>query len=202
LKGGFQVITEKDLRNEISKPERELSQKIDTSLLSLLWDLNDRGQLKIILGHFPKSAAPQAFSSDDSFHSKLLEWFNNHVNGLGNAHHQPYNIDTCFEFHQILISTLIGYRKKAGHLKKCVQDKTGDRNLAATHFLTYSRLLWEIAYSKMFIDHLLVLQDLGRLSLPCYDHSKIYLRYRMLDEDLASLDDESEDAKRWLWRIQ
>ena len=94
----------------------------------------------------------------------------------------PYNERTCFEFHQLLIATLVGYGRASKELEKAhravgkVQEKLGDENVladkraslvqCATDFWEFAHLLWRIAYSRMLHEHLAVLEAQTDLRLP------------------------------------
>jgi len=80
-----------------------------------------------------------------------------------------YTRDMCFEFHQLLISTLPSYRMELNKLKKAY-DNYGKRlniqNLqamedCAQNVYEYGSLLWPIAYSQILQNHLSMLHQGG-----------------------------------------
>jgi len=77
-----------------------------------------------------------------------------------------YNETTCFEFHQLLIATLLAYGKGLDALKE-VDGKTG-KDLAPKYQQVWicSCLLWRIAFSKMLRHHLAILSKGDWLRLP------------------------------------
>jgi hypothetical protein len=85
-----------------------------------------------------------------------------------------YNRATCFEFHRLLLSTLINYGKAHDELAGAhtnYTEKPNERNLVemarhAKRIWEYGRLLWVIAYSRILEDHLGVLRAKGWLPLP------------------------------------
>ena len=102
--------------------------------------------------------------------------------GLKTKKWTPYNERTCFEFHQLLIATLIGYGRASKELQKAhravgkAREKLGDENVpankraslvqCATDFWEFAHLLWRIAYSRMLHEHLAVLEAQTDLRLP------------------------------------
>jgi hypothetical protein len=75
-----------------------------------------------------------------------------------------YNKDTCFEFHELLLATLMGY---SSTLKVFRQGKAGTWTKAAEDAWLFALLLWRIAYSRILSRHLQTLQL--NLHLPAYD---------------------------------
>jgi len=90
-----------------------------------------------------------------------------------------YTRDTCFEFHQLLISTLVSYKAGLHKLRTAYGkywDKPGVQNLqnmvdCAKEIWKYGSLLWKIAYSQILKDHLSVLHQKGWLMLPVKEHN-------------------------------
>ena len=86
-----------------------------------------------------------------------------------------YSRDTCFEFHQLLVSTLLNYGKAldslgaahGAHLKKPNEQEPVQKMVdSAKQIWEHGRLLWAIAYSRILEDHLSVLRRQGWLPLP------------------------------------
>ena len=85
-----------------------------------------------------------------------------------------YSRDTCFEFHQFLISTLLSYKTGLKKLKKAYGkywDQPDVQNLqkmvdCAKVVWNCGSLLWKIAYSQILGNHLSVLHRRGWLRLP------------------------------------
>jgi hypothetical protein len=48
--------------------------------------------------------------------------------GAGLKPEEAYNVDTCFEFHQLLIATLIGYGLGLAALKKAISGTGADKD--------------------------------------------------------------------------
>jgi hypothetical protein len=78
-----------------------------------------------------------------------------------------YSRDTCFEFHQLLVSTLLDYGKALDksddahgkHLKQPNEQKLVQEMVdCANQIWERGRLLWAIAYSQILEDHLDVLR--------------------------------------------
>ena len=82
-----------------------------------------------------------------------------------------YNRDTCFEFHQLLISTLLSFGKGLDEYRKyngCKSDPQSFVNLVNCAYQVYDcgSLLWIIAYSRILQNHLRVLHNEGWITLP------------------------------------
>jgi hypothetical protein len=85
-----------------------------------------------------------------------------------------YNRDTCFEFHQLLVSTLLSFGKgleeyeKAYHDHQSKQDPKSFAVLVSCAQQVYECgiLLRSIAYSRILENHLIVLHDEGLLTWP------------------------------------
>jgi hypothetical protein len=85
-----------------------------------------------------------------------------------------YTRDTCFEFHLLLISTLLSYKMELNNLKKAYGDygkRPNVQNLqvmedCAQNVYEYGSLLWPIVYSQILQNHLSVLHREGFLKLP------------------------------------
>jgi hypothetical protein len=85
-----------------------------------------------------------------------------------NAMSGLYNKDTCFEFHQLLVATLLSYGKaldafeEAKNANASVQVQV----LRANNLWHCASLLWYIAYSRILQDHLKVLASKQWLTRP------------------------------------
>jgi len=83
-----------------------------------------------------------------------------------------YNRDTCFEFHQLLVSTLLSFGKGLdAYAKAFINYRKGPENfvdLANHAYQVYDcvSLLWIIAYSRILENHLKVLDDNKWIKLP------------------------------------
>jgi hypothetical protein len=85
-----------------------------------------------------------------------------------------YNTATCFEFHQLLVSTLVDYGKaleKLADAHTTYLDQQNEQNLAKmeeylTNIWQYGQVLWAITYSWILEDHLRVVRKSGWLPLP------------------------------------
>jgi hypothetical protein len=71
-----------------------------------------------------------------------------------------YSRDTCFEFHQLLVSTLLNYGKAldslgaahGAHLKKPNEQEPVQKMVdSAKQIWEHGRLLWAIAYSRILV---------------------------------------------------
>jgi hypothetical protein len=86
----------------------------------------------------------------------------------------PYNRDTCVEFHQLLVSSLHGYLKAQEMFKKKLGMDEGAQVECARKVWNFSYLLWRIAHSQILWDHLAVLNLARRLTLPTFSMAKSY----------------------------
>jgi len=94
-----------------------------------------------------------------------------------------YNTATCFEFHQLLVSTLVDYGKaleKLADAHTAYLQQQNELNLATmetyvTDIWEYGLVLWAIAYSRILEDHLGVLHKFGWLPLPANDKTELDL---------------------------
>ena len=92
-----------------------------------------------------------------------------------------YNTATCFEFHQLLVSTLVDYGKALDQLDDAhttYSNQPNGQNLAEMEkhikkIWEYGELLWAIAYSRILEDHLGVLRKMGWLSLPVNEKTEL-----------------------------
>jgi hypothetical protein len=112
-----------------------------------------------------------------------------------------YNLHTCFEFHRLLVGTLLGYGKAldafAKVMNKSNATSVGNRERLAEKFFRYYRLLWRIAYSHCLIQHLLMLEAASFLRLPTSDDKEAYQGYtafapRMAGEEQGWFVDDNE----------
>jgi hypothetical protein len=89
---------------------------------------------------------------------------------------QAYNVDTCVEFHRLLINTLIGYGRALGMLKEVINAEMDEVNQSrgallenhASEVYQWAVLLWRIAYSHMLLHHLKRLEADYRLTVPTH----------------------------------
>jgi hypothetical protein len=92
-----------------------------------------------------------------------------------------YNEGTCFEFHQLLVATILGYGNMlevfARAMYELNESMVEDRELSAKHFWQFSCLLWWIAYSKMLAQHLAMLEEGSFLHLPSDHEKEDYMSY-------------------------
>ena len=82
-----------------------------------------------------------------------------------------YNKATCFEFHQLLVATLLSYGKALDKFVKALGDHKKQPNLQevvreADKVRTCTSLLWSIAYSRILENHLELLHKNGWLQAP------------------------------------
>ena len=121
----------------------------------------------------------------------------------------PYNERTCFEFHQLLIATLVGYGKASKELEKAYRDAESARSMpgkedkankkramlaqCATDFWEFAHLLWRIAYSRMLHEHLAVLEAQTELHLP-RSNSFLISRARQFTGFCSDVDQGGVDA--------
>jgi hypothetical protein len=103
-----------------------------------------------------------------------------------------YNAQTCFEFHQLLVATLLGYGKslEAFATAMTTADKSAiqNREKLARQFLQFSRLLWRIAYSRILTQHLAMLEAASVLRLPSDRARKHYQSYAGFASSLLPLE--------------
>jgi hypothetical protein len=145
----------------------------DSALGKLLVGVSEDGIMGRIMNAHPDEAARNLTLSH------LVAAFKE---GLKTKKRTPYNERTCFEFHQLLIATLVGYGRASKELEKAykamdkVRQKLGDGDVpagkratlaqCATDFWEFAHLLWRIAYSRMLHEHLAVLEAQTDLHLP------------------------------------
>ena len=89
---------------------------------------------------------------------------------------QVYNETTCFEFHQLLVATLLAYGKGLDALYTA--RAKGDAQtmvLLARRVWHCATLLWRIAHSGILHHHLGVLNKKGWLTVPSYDEGNIQM---------------------------
>ena len=94
-----------------------------------------------------------------------------------------YNKATCFEFHRLLVSTLVDYGmalEKLADVHETYSKQRDEENLAkmetyVTDIWKHGLVLWAIAYSRILEDHLDVLRKLGWLPLPVNDKTELDL---------------------------
>ena len=74
----------------------------------------------------------------------------------------PYNKETCIVFHHLLVSMLLNYLKAHNkfHNEKLEKPKLG----VDLWNITY--LLWRLSQSQILVDHLKMLEQGGKLSIP------------------------------------
>ena len=82
-----------------------------------------------------------------------------------------YNKTTCFEFHQLLVATLLSYGKALDKFKDALANHKKQPDLQsvvrkADEVWTCSSLLWSIAYSRILENHLEILRQNGWLAAP------------------------------------
>ncbi len=90
-----------------------------------------------------------------------------------------YNKATCFEFHQLLVATLLSYGKALEAFVDALGDHKKQPNLQevvckADEVWTCTSLLWSIAYSRILENHLETLRQNGWLEAPVNRDFSIY----------------------------
>ena len=91
-----------------------------------------------------------------------------------------YSEDICVEFHQLLVATLLGYKRTLAAFTAAMgkMEYTDEiRENLAIEFHRFSRLLWRIACSQMLSQHLRMLGASGLLPLPVESDKCVYQRY-------------------------
>jgi len=134
---------------------RTASQKHRRNLPLGTFLLASEEYLQIIMEEYPHSGEPSSAS-------KLLAAFkavaqNNWVN--------PYNKETCVAFHQLLVSTLLNYLK--AHNK--FHNQKLEKLKLAQDLWNVTYLLWMLSQSQILVDHLVMLDRSGCLSIPRYN---------------------------------
>jgi hypothetical protein len=113
----------------------------------------------------------------------------------------PYNQDTFFEFHQLLVATLLGFRESLQLFSKAMNTTTNNPSVEekeklerlARRVLQFSRMLWRIAYSHMLTQHLAMLEGGSFLQLPSDSSLTAYKRYVEWDPDAEDVDEDDMD---------
>jgi hypothetical protein len=91
-----------------------------------------------------------------------------------------YNKTTCFEFHQLLVATLLSYGKALDKFEDALGKHKKQSDLQsvvrkADEVWTCSSLLWSIAYSRILENHLEILRQKRRLSTGTFPLTPISL---------------------------
>ena len=102
-----------------------------------------------------------------------------------------YNRDTCFEFHQLLVSTLLSFGKGldayATAHTNYLKDPESFVDLVnhASQVYDCVSLLWIIAYSRILENHLKVLHDKRWIKLPMNSKEKLnkYINFTKFEND-------------------
>ena len=109
-----------------------------------------------------------------------------------------YNQLTCFEFHRLLVGTLLGYGKTLDAFAKAIESDTTStavRDMLAQKFFQYYHLLWWIVYSHMLAQHLKMLQVASCLPLPTDYEEEKYQSYAGFAFPKAFKFDEMEEEE-------
>jgi hypothetical protein len=121
-------------------------------------------------------------------------------NALHEAENRSFDADTHFEFHQLLVATILGYGRTLQALANAMtKPDDGTRGSSAQQFLRFSRLLWRIAYSQSLTQHLEMLEAGHFLRLPS-DHEEAryqsYAGFAETDESgIEGGEDEGSEMK-------
>jgi hypothetical protein len=134
------------------------------------WRNDSRLSTKLITKEEYNSTFPSLFSACQSMQS--MPWPSEPERSMERS--GLYNTATCFEFHQLLVSTLVDYGKaleKLADAHTTYLDQQNEQNLAKmeeylTNIWQYGQVLWAITYSWILEDHLRVVRKSGWLPLP------------------------------------
>jgi len=190
----YLVAVEENALRSVVEPTVTLSRN-DTTLSSKLLSMEDK-DLTSIMKNCPNATMHPTITSlltacrDMRSYPKPERWVKSEDGSEDRS--GLYTRDTCFEFHQLLISTLVSYKAGLRKLRKAYGKywkNPGVQNLremvgCAKEVWKYGSLLWKIAYSQMLKDHLSVLHRKGWLMLPVKKER---------DDDEAGRDDEGGD---------
>jgi hypothetical protein len=125
------------------------------------------------------SAVSQEYRGPNGRPDNLTEF--THLPSAFGKDKPAYNRLTCFEFHRLLVGTLLGYGKALGAFAEAMNKSdtasVAERDILAEKFYRYYRLLWRIAYSHMLIQHLEMLQAASLLRFPTDDAKEVYQDY-------------------------
>jgi hypothetical protein len=111
-----------------------------------------------------------------------------------------YNKATCFEFHQLLVATLLSYGKALDDfatLRKRKQSDLQQLTARADELWTCTSLLWGIAYSRILGNHLEILRQNGWLGTPRNADYHIYSDFTHFDcndQTITMLPDDEEEG--------
>ncbi|KIM72908.1 hypothetical protein PILCRDRAFT_736132 [Piloderma croceum F 1598] len=141
------------------------------------WRNDSQLSTKLITKEEYSSTFPSLFSACQSMQSML--WPSEPK--LSMERSGLYNTATCFEFHQLLVSTLVNYGKaleKLAGAHTTYSKQQNEQNLAkmaeyAKNVWEYGQVLWAIAYSRILEDHLGVLRKSGWLPLPVNEKTEL-----------------------------
>lgn len=136
----------------------------DVGLATKLADMAKRKQVETLMDKCPRdemrSKLPSLLDAcDRMLNMRRLEKSQKAVSGL-------YNKDTCFEFHQLLVATLLSYGKALDAFEEARGNAMQVQVDRAKDVWQYAFLLWSIAYSQILQDHLKVLVSKGWLARP------------------------------------
>jgi hypothetical protein len=101
-----------------------------------------------------------------------------------------YNRDTCFEFHQLLVSTLLSFGRGLDAYAKALTNYKDPESFVdlmshASQVYNCVSLLWIIAYSRILENHLKVLHDNRWIKLPTNSKEKLnkYISFTKFEND-------------------
>jgi hypothetical protein len=112
-----------------------------------------------------------------------------------------YNKATCFEFHQLLVATLLSYGKTLDDLDSALHKKKPDLQRLVRivdEVWTCASLLWSIAYSRALENHLETLRHNGWLALPVNGKLSDYRDFTkftgLKKQEIITADKDKEDG--------
>jgi len=112
-----------------------------------------------------------------------------------------YNKATCFEFHHLLVATLLSYGKALDKFAAALNDHREQPNFPnlldkTNDIWTCASLLWSIAYSRILENHLEILRKNGWLAAPTYKDYPTYFDFttfeRSKDQVITTADDDEQ----------
>jgi hypothetical protein len=131
----------------------------DTKLASLLVGMQEEGQISsLIMDSCPsKEFRSQLTSLLSAFADVLKKKENKELSGVPEGT-GVYTEATCYEFHQLLVASLMAYANALGELCDAGNAKTMEaREHCMEKVWKCTCLLWRIAYSQIFHQHVVLL---------------------------------------------
>ena len=158
-------VEEEKLKRAVMQPYTTTSQR-DNQLIRAIAEKGD-----IIQHHIMDNCPAEGMVSElPHLGAACKDWVEQ---GLSGSEVQVYNETTCFEFHQLLVATLLAYGKGLDALYAAKDAQT--QVCLARRVWHCATILWRIAHSGILHHHLRVLNKKSWLTVPSYDKGNIWM---------------------------